>query len=220
MPTTQPRLRIAKLLLWLAIPLMAIAQCLPWEIVRVYSHGTFATASTDVSQIPHSWTFTHPSNPPDPLYRRVSEGISLDEPVTIRSELLEEEFPAEIPIRHLDELWYYASQLLTPSSYPPRRLITWALVALIAWPLCFLAMLLCPFFAEPLSRARPILWLVRFFACSMLIWLLRNFTLSFDGLGTAAAGLWLTLAALALVISGLFLLPHPRPPRGNILQPS
>ncbi|MGC4017589.1 MAG: hypothetical protein QM755_24200 [Luteolibacter sp.] len=212
MPTTsnyQCRSRVAGILFWLAFLLIASAQFLPWEIVPVYPHDTFATANTSFSQIPHSWTFSHFPSAPNPSLQP-TEMVWVDEPVSIRSEPVVAEFPKEIRIYQLKELSRWASTL--PALRPSHVPLSWALVALVAWPLTFLSMLVVALYAEPLSRARPILWFVRFFALSMCVWLLRNFTIAFEGIDpffdTVGAGYWLTLVALVLEITALFLIPN------------
>jgi len=203
------RLRISKGLLWLALAMMAVAQCLPWERVRIHwKPGSKSDgAISHFSQVPCMWT----------AYRLKDSitGTEVQEAVEANLYYIHvienPAWPDEVHAANGVILWKFTKGWLMR----PFPMADGTKIALVVWPLSLLGMLAMPFLAGFLSRARPMLWMARLFACSMLVWVVRNFLLC-DQISMSsphrhhvASGYWLTLAALGVEIAALFLISNP-----------
>ncbi|MGC4013294.1 MAG: hypothetical protein QM755_02080 [Luteolibacter sp.] len=178
---------LVKSLLWLAVILMAIGQCLPWECVPVNIHHylsrsfpqyssslSYVEAISITKQIPHVWTFDQsrkrPSFTDQELFYNVirSESRSPHDP------------PKEIQTYLMQELWTLGRGFYDSSPSASHLLSTlWPGMLLAIWPVAFLALLAMPFLTGPLGHSRTTLWTARYLAFTMLVWLIRNLVLAF-----------------------------------------
>ncbi|MGC4013292.1 MAG: hypothetical protein QM755_02070 [Luteolibacter sp.] len=219
------RLLAARLLLGLAVILIGVAQWLSWErvivdpqIQREYlTTGSRIVVRSTLSQIPHMWWIEDKSSSDHPIRGWMGMTIRFSRILTTLDTPTP---PSEI------RSYQGADVVLVIRSYLDRQplfpLISWPMLTVVVWLLAIPGMLIMPFVAGPLSRAQPLLWIVRFFSFSMLVWLIRHLILiytSYPSLPYKAigSGYWLSLVALLVEITGLFLIPKPRqasPPLG------
>lgn len=229
MPALPYRLRRARILLALAALLVTIAQFFPWERAPVLiggidlivgvpiTLGPFGTAGNRLSPIHSTWHFEltdHSGLSSKPL-------TSVDLPSASISHTLIDQptFLPEVEIYQAGELWIFAKALAEAGSLSLWQ--NWGTLYLFVCLLAFTAILAMPFLAGPLSRARPILWLTRLCACSLFACLIRSVVLILPdhpgpALDRIGSGYWLTMAALALEITALFLIPDSR--KNQLLQ--
>ncbi|MGC4015967.1 MAG: hypothetical protein QM755_15790 [Luteolibacter sp.] len=207
----------AKLLLWLAVLLMGIAQCLPWDHIplkaQIYYQNSEPTAwvsnTSLISPMLHRWTvYTRPHSDERTIH---SVQFRMIDSYTVSAQLP----PQEVPVYFLRDLWDFSlDQAHNHRSFTSLLASPWPEVLLIIWPVAFLVMLAMPFLTRPLGHSRATLWVVRILALTMLIWLIRCHSLPWGRLPDAAAysrigiGCWLTLTALVVEIMGLFLIPN------------
>ncbi|WP_338286951.1 hypothetical protein [Luteolibacter sp. LG18] len=213
-------------MLWLAVLLMALAQCLPWEHVplKFWRSESIAEGETATKQVLHRWRFVQsPILPP-------STGHSVWYGVIDSRIVSAQKHPKAFPTYQIPDLWFYARSLIDQ-----RPNLAWLvsspfpLMLLVIWPVAFIALIAMPFLAGPLGHSRATLWLFRALAAIMLVWLIRNLFIAFTGISALqeyeriGSGYYLTLAALVVEIVGLFLIPdssgmHPPARDDNLLH--
>ncbi|MFD0895040.1 hypothetical protein KBB96_03505 [Luteolibacter ambystomatis] len=204
------QLRLARILLILGALLLVTAQFLPWEHIVVNHDYFIPQATTRFSQMPHVhhvW-LSFPTNDIIDSPRTLEPHRP---PRLVTADICPEGYPNRISIHHLPDLWAYGRAL--NSDILRRWNLGWPLLDLAVWTIALPSLLALPFFAGLFARARPLLWLTRFFACCLLIWLVRNLVLVTTGYPDASlknigSGYWMTLDALAMEITALFLIPN------------
>jgi len=209
------QLRRPSLLLILAALLLVTAQFLPWEHMEVSLRPTTAVGRAEsllgpVQHVCLVYSSELTGSVPDP---EVWNRVIPDEPVTLVSFYFvrSQDFPRSIACFPIDDLMTVAREFPWHASF--ADLCKRNMLHLFIWSATLIAIVIIPFSIASLSRSRAVIWLARMLTCTLLVWLIgtpilvfANHSLLFPHI--IGSGYWLTLAALVVEITALFLIPN------------
>ncbi|BCU79509.1 hypothetical protein [Luteolibacter sp. LG18] len=212
--------RMARRLAWLALAMMLVAQCLPWEKTRleVRTWVGVSEANSNLLPIARSWTFNMEDDCPSwPAGNHIF--VSGSDAFVQTTTICRGHLPEVLQLNLAAELWHSAEGwAAAPSALPGMEMTTFLIPATISiWLLTIALMTVAPFLPKWRSRPKVAVWMARLFVVLILTWLIRNLILGFetlpyefrDCLGHVGAGYWLTLAALGVETVALFLISAP-----------
>ncbi|MGC4013314.1 MAG: hypothetical protein QM755_02180 [Luteolibacter sp.] len=214
----QPRRKpcIARKLAWLALAMILVAQCLPWEKVVVEKDFTWEGTSNATScflPIHRWWNINFDRDTPswpagNHWFFILSDGPSVNTLTTFPGNL-----PERLPVNLAMELTHCAEGWAGQHEMGPASIIVPAVIS--AYLMTMLLMAATPFLTERRRAPKAILWLARIFVLLILSWAVRNMLIgdpspySHSRLENVGAGYWLTVAALGVEIVALFLISRP-----------
>ncbi|MGC4013316.1 MAG: hypothetical protein QM755_02190 [Luteolibacter sp.] len=212
----QPRRKpsIARTLAWLALAMILVAQCLPWEKVVIEKSNVWEgvnNANSCFLPIHRWWTFNLGQD--DPFWPAGRHFLASDTtgPSVGTVTAFHGNPPELLPVNLAVELTHCAEGW---ADYPKAGMETLTVPAIIsAYLMTIILMMATPFLTGPRQPPKTILWLACIFILLILAATIRNLVIGdsrFDShaclVDYVGAGYWLTVAALGVEVVALFLI--------------
>ncbi|MGC4013315.1 MAG: hypothetical protein QM755_02185 [Luteolibacter sp.] len=214
----QPRRKhyIARKLAWLALAMILVAQCLPWEKVVVKKDFMREAASNATScflPIHRSWTINFELGAPSWPAGRHFLGSSTTGPSVGTATTFHGNPPELLPVNLAVELTHCAEGWADQHEMGIVALRVPAIISIYLMTMILMAT--TPFLTGRRRAPKIILWPARIFVLLILAWTVRNLVIgdSFSDphsrLEYVGAGYRLTVAALGVEVVALFLISRP-----------